>query len=304
MREPPCAPHPNPLPKGEGPDCEGTGLRGTGSDLLARRAGSVGDERHVQRRIFTRRVTRGLRQPATAAAPAPGAAPAKPAGSAEALVRELFGLAGIAIGGPGPATSTVHDPRFYERVLRDASLGVGESYMDGWWETDALDVTDRQDHAREPASRRSPGSWRLRAADRRRRCCSTCRRRRAPARRSRRTTTSATTSTRACSTRAWSTPAATGRTRRRWPRRRKPSSIWSAARSASSPGMRVLDLGCGWGGFASWAAEKYGCSVLGVTLSKDQIALGARCGSTWTSSCGCATTATSAARSIASCRSA
>jgi cyclopropane-fatty-acyl-phospholipid synthase len=38
--------------------------------------------------------------------------------------------------------------------------------------------------------------------------------------------------------------------------------------------MRVLDLGCGWGGFASWAAEKYGCTVLGVTLSKDQVALG------------------------------
>src|SRR5690606_3097517 len=40
------------------------------------------------------------------------------------------------------------------------------------------------------------------------------------------------------------------------------------------PGMRVLDMGCGWGGLASWAAEKYGCTVLGVTLSKDQVSLG------------------------------
>jgi len=40
------------------------------------------------------------------------------------------------------------------------------------------------------------------------------------------------------------------------------------------PGMRVLDLGCGWGGFAAFAAEKYGCQVLGVTLSKDQVSLG------------------------------
>jgi cyclopropane-fatty-acyl-phospholipid synthase len=39
-------------------------------------------------------------------------------------------------------------------------------------------------------------------------------------------------------------------------------------------GMRVLDLGCGWGGFAAFAAERYGCSVVGVTLSKDQHALG------------------------------
>ena len=71
------------------------------------------------------------------------------------------------------------------------------------------------------------------------------------------------------------------------------------------PGMRVLDLGCGWGGFASWAAEKYGCSVLGVTLSKDQVALGnEHVEAPATSSCACATTATSTARSIASSRSA
>jgi len=36
------------------------------------------------------------------------------------------------------------------------------------------------------------------------------------------------------------------------------------------PGMRVLDLGCGWGGFAIYAAEKYGCEVLGVTIAKEQ----------------------------------
>jgi cyclopropane-fatty-acyl-phospholipid synthase len=40
------------------------------------------------------------------------------------------------------------------------------------------------------------------------------------------------------------------------------------------PGMTVLDLGCGWGGMASWAAEKYGCTVTGLTLSKDQVSLG------------------------------
>ncbi len=49
-------------------------------------------------------------------------------------------MAGIRIGGPGPGDITVHDSRFYGRLLRDASLGVGESYMDGWWDTDALDV--------------------------------------------------------------------------------------------------------------------------------------------------------------------
>jgi cyclopropane-fatty-acyl-phospholipid synthase len=41
-------------------------------------------------------------------------------------------------------------------------------------------------------------------------------------------------------------------------------------------GMRVLDIGCGWGGFAIYAAEKYGVEVTGVTVSREQVKL-ARC---------------------------
>ena len=39
------------------------------------------------------------------------------------------------------------------------------------------------------------------------------------------------------------------------------------------PGMRVLDIGCGWGSFAGYAAEKYGCEVVGITVSREQIKL-------------------------------
>lgn len=39
-------------------------------------------------------------------------------------------------------------------------------------------------------------------------------------------------------------------------------------------GMKVLDIGCGWGGFAKFAAEKYGVKVVGVTVSKDQVDFG------------------------------
>ncbi len=38
------------------------------------------------------------------------------------------------------------------------------------------------------------------------------------------------------------------------------------------PGMRVLDIGCGWGGAAMYAAQKYGVEVLGITVSKQQAA--------------------------------
>jgi cyclopropane-fatty-acyl-phospholipid synthase len=40
------------------------------------------------------------------------------------------------------------------------------------------------------------------------------------------------------------------------------------------PGERVLDVGCGWGSFAIHAAANYGVTVLGVTLSEQQVALG------------------------------
>ncbi|MCU1510947.1 MAG: cyclopropane-fatty-acyl-phospholipid synthase [Arthrobacter sp.] len=39
------------------------------------------------------------------------------------------------------------------------------------------------------------------------------------------------------------------------------------------PGMRVLDVGCGWGSFALHAAQRYGADVVGVTLSTEQAAL-------------------------------
>lgn len=36
-------------------------------------------------------------------------------------------------------------------------------------------------------------------------------------------------------------------------------------------GMRVLDIGCGWGGMAHYLAEQYGVSVVGITISKEQL---------------------------------
>jgi cyclopropane-fatty-acyl-phospholipid synthase len=39
------------------------------------------------------------------------------------------------------------------------------------------------------------------------------------------------------------------------------------------PGMRVLDIGCGWGNFADYAARAYGVSVVGLTVSKEQAQL-------------------------------
>ena len=44
-----------------------------------------------------------------------------------------------------------------------------------------------------------------------------------------------------------------------------------AAKLALQPGMRVLDIGCGWGGMALYLHEKTGAEVLGITLSHEQL---------------------------------
>ena len=40
------------------------------------------------------------------------------------------------------------------------------------------------------------------------------------------------------------------------------------------PGMRVLDIGCGWGGTAKFAAERYEVEVVGITVSEEQARVG------------------------------
>jgi cyclopropane-fatty-acyl-phospholipid synthase len=187
-------------------------------------------------------------------------------------VRELFELAGITIGGTQPGDIRVHDPRFYARVIRDASIGFGEAYMEEWWETDALDVTIDK-IMRANLKQKITGSWRMRAL-----------------------TAKAVLLNLQAKTRSGASVEAhydIGNdlyTRMLDERMVYTCGYWKNAKTLTEaqeakldlvcrkaglqPGMRVLDMGCGWGGLASWAAEKYGCTVLGVTLSKDQVLLG------------------------------
>lgn len=54
-------------------------------------------------------------------------------------IEVLLDSADVKIDGDRPWDPHVHDDRLYERVLRQGSLGLGESYMDGWWECESLD---------------------------------------------------------------------------------------------------------------------------------------------------------------------
>jgi cyclopropane-fatty-acyl-phospholipid synthase len=55
------------------------------------------------------------------------------------IVEELLSLVGVAVNGHNPWDIQVKDERFFARVLRDKNLGLGESYMEGWWDCERLD---------------------------------------------------------------------------------------------------------------------------------------------------------------------
>jgi len=57
----------------------------------------------------------------------------------QSLAQEILDLAGVKINGPHPWDIQVHNDDFYDLVLKQGSLGLGESYMDGWWDAPALD---------------------------------------------------------------------------------------------------------------------------------------------------------------------
>ena len=59
--------------------------------------------------------------------------------SARAFCEGLLKKADVTIGGTRPQDITVHDERLFNRVIRYGTLGLGEAYMDGWWDANQLD---------------------------------------------------------------------------------------------------------------------------------------------------------------------
>jgi cyclopropane-fatty-acyl-phospholipid synthase len=190
----------------------------------------------------------------------------------ETIVRELLDLAGIEVNGSHPWDIQVHEPRLYDRVLQQATLGLGEAYMDGWWDCEAIDqFIDRALRANlEVQIRRN---WRILLHVLRSRLLNL----QSPAMAFEvgerhydlgNDLYQAMLDKRMCYTCGY------------W----KDTAMLDEAQEAKlelvcskiglEAGMRVLELGCGWGSFAKYAAEKYGAEVLGVTVSREQVALG------------------------------
>ncbi len=166
----------------------------------------------------------------------------------------------------------VHDPRTYSRVLRQGSVGLGESYADGWWDTDHLTAFLRL--ATRSLRRTQP------ARDRVHRLAAPlidpiARLRGPDPQRDRRNIRAhydlgnefferILDDSMMYSCAVFDSPA---------------TSLGDASRAKLdrlaqmlelSEGDRVLDVGTGWGGFAIHAAQKYGCRVTATTISQRQ----------------------------------
>lgn len=193
---------------------------------------------------------------------------------AESIIRGLLEQSGIAVGGGEPHDITVHDDRFYTRTLRDGSLGFGESYMEGWWDAPALDQTIAKILA--AGTDEKLPVWADSLLSLRARVQNLQSRARAPEVGKRHYDVGndlyrAMLDQRMAYTCAY------------WPPGQEEIDL-DAAQEAKlelvcrkiqlRPGMKVLDLGCGWACFARYAAEKHGAVVTGYTISERQVELG------------------------------
>ena len=55
------------------------------------------------------------------------------------ILEDLLSHTSIQINGSSRHDIQVLNPNFYKRVIQDGSIGLGESYMDGWWQCADLD---------------------------------------------------------------------------------------------------------------------------------------------------------------------
>jgi cyclopropane-fatty-acyl-phospholipid synthase len=188
---------------------------------------------------------------------------------------KLAEKADIRIDGDRPWDIKMHDERMLQRVLAHGTLGLGEAYVDGWWDCEQLDElvrraqsVDLTQHLISPTTLARVAQAKVMNLQSRRR---------------------------AFTIGEHHYDIGNGLYRRMLDSRMiyscgywRDADTLDAAQEAKlalianklelEAGMRVLDIGCGWGGAAQFFAEKLGCEVVGVTVSREQAEVaGERC---------------------------
>jgi len=189
---------------------------------------------------------------------------------AKKRVLALLDQADVEIDGDRPWDLQLHDDRFFGAVWKSGNLGLGESYMDGWWDCDALDEmisrllkSEVKKHltqvwraflvpyGREVLLNLQTGSGVFRVADVHYNLGNEL---------FERTLDRRLTYSCAYWKDATDLDAA------------QENKLEMICRKVGlKPGMRVLDVGCGWGSFLGYAAEKHGVEGVGVTISERQV---------------------------------
>lgn len=184
---------------------------------------------------------------------------------------KLASSAGTALGGIADSDIRIHDERAIRRILGDGLLGIGESYMDGQWDCPRLDVlTDLA--LRSGAFSRTP-DWKHLPALVKAKLFNLQSKNRA--------------------SHVIDAHYDLGNDLFQAmldPRMTYSCGYWKEAthlagaqeakldlvcrKLALKPGMKILDMGCGWGSFMKYAAEKYGVTCTGYSLSAGQTRLG------------------------------
>lgn len=189
--------------------------------------------------------------------------------SMKTFVEEYFQRLGVHLNGSNPWDIQVLDDRFYYKVITQSSLGLGEAYMDGWWEAQHLDELAfrilRPNLIQRWDSRLNEIWHWLQSFF--------------------------------CNLQSKSRAFIVGEKHydignqlfiKMLDKRMTYScGYWKKANNLNDaqeakmelicqkiglkPGMKVLDIGCGWGSFAKYAAEKYNVAVVGITISKNQL---------------------------------
>ena len=190
---------------------------------------------------------------------------------AKNLGLEILHAAGIEVGGSRPRDITVHDDRFWARVIAARELGLGESYQEGWWDANQLDefIAEVQTLDLRSLVRPRP-SMALQVAK-------ASARNRQTVRRARRNAGAHYNIGNDLYERMLDKRMiySCGYWRRaddlEQAQEHKLELICRKLRL--EPGMRLLDIGCGWGGFARFAAAEHGVQVTGVTPAREQARL-------------------------------
>jgi len=185
-------------------------------------------------------------------------------------VEELLAYADVEIGGSRLWDIQVDDERLYARVMAQGSLGLGESYMDGWWDGDKLDEFFYRVLRARLEERVRPLSDGLRAV---RAGLINLQRPSRAFEIGRRHYDIGNELYRCMLDRRMTYSCGYWKDATTLDEAQEAKLDLVCRKLGLRPGMWVLDIGCGWGGAAQFAAERYGVAAVGITVSEEQVKL-------------------------------